>query len=94
MRRGEQNAPSARARVTVENAWLKATWPFVHGQLPAAPAAVLEIGCGPLGGFVPALFVVEVRASSSLPPRVSTCEQCAQSRDELVPCRRCGVMVV
>lgn len=35
--------------------WFEALWPFVHGQLPAAPATVVEIGCGPLGGFVPAL---------------------------------------
>lgn len=32
-------------------AWL----PFVRDQLPPAPARVVEIGCGPLGGFVPAL---------------------------------------
>jgi SAM-dependent methyltransferase len=30
-------------------------WPFVRDQLPPAPAAVLEIGCGSRGGFVPAL---------------------------------------
>ncbi len=30
-------------------------WPFVRAWLPSAPARVLEIGCGPLGGFVPAL---------------------------------------
>jgi SAM-dependent methyltransferase len=30
-------------------------WPFVRDQLPPAPAAVLEIGCGSGGGFVPAL---------------------------------------
>ncbi len=30
-------------------------WPFVRDQLPAVPATVVEIGCGPLGGFVPAL---------------------------------------
>jgi len=38
--------------------WLAAVWPFVRTQLPAAPARVLEIGCGPLGGFVPALGAV------------------------------------
>jgi SAM-dependent methyltransferase len=31
-----------------------ALWPFVRTHLPATPARVLEIGCGPLGGFVPA----------------------------------------
>jgi SAM-dependent methyltransferase len=30
-------------------------WPFVRDWLPAPPARVLEIGCGPLGGFVPKL---------------------------------------
>jgi SAM-dependent methyltransferase len=31
------------------------SWAFVRGQLPPAPARVLEIGCGSAGGFVPAL---------------------------------------
>src|SRR6266540_1631425 len=35
--------------------WLTATWPVVHARLPAAPARVVEVGCGPLGGFVPML---------------------------------------
>ena len=29
-------------------------WPFVRDHLPLPPARMLEIGCGPLGGFVPA----------------------------------------
>jgi SAM-dependent methyltransferase len=36
-------------------AWLAAVWPFVRAELPAAPASVLEVGCGSLGGFVPPL---------------------------------------
>ncbi len=35
--------------------WLAANWPFVRSHLPAAPARVVEIGCGPAGGFVPML---------------------------------------
>jgi SAM-dependent methyltransferase len=35
--------------------WLAATWPLVHTGLPPAPARVVDIGCGPLGGFVPIL---------------------------------------
>jgi SAM-dependent methyltransferase len=35
--------------------WLGAVWPVVRGRLPAPPARILEIGCGPLGGFVPKL---------------------------------------
>jgi SAM-dependent methyltransferase len=34
---------------------LAETWTFIAAALPAAPARVLEIGCGPLGGFVPML---------------------------------------
>ncbi len=41
--------------MTPDERWLAAVWPFVRGWLPAPPAAVLEIGCGPLGGFVPML---------------------------------------
>ncbi|WP_158558066.1 hypothetical protein [Spongiactinospora gelatinilytica] len=33
--------------------WLAAMWPFVLANLPPAPARILEIGCGPAGGFVP-----------------------------------------
>jgi SAM-dependent methyltransferase len=35
--------------------WLAPLRPFVLSRLPPAPASVLEIGCGPVGGFVPAL---------------------------------------
>ena len=38
--------------MTSDERWLAANWPFVRAWLPAAPARVLEIGCGPLGGFV------------------------------------------
>jgi SAM-dependent methyltransferase len=41
--------------MTLEDPWLAAVWPFVRGQLPPAPASVLEVGCGWQGGFVPAL---------------------------------------
>jgi SAM-dependent methyltransferase len=42
--------------VTRRDRWLTAVRPFVAAQLPPAPASVLEIGCGPAGGFVPALL--------------------------------------
>ncbi|HEY7147426.1 MAG TPA: methyltransferase domain-containing protein [Streptosporangiaceae bacterium] len=35
--------------------WLDASWPFVRDWLPGPPAVVTEIGCGPRGGFIPAL---------------------------------------
>ena len=34
--------------------WLAAMWPSVRSWLPAPPASVIELGCGSLGGFVPA----------------------------------------
>ena len=44
------------AGVSPDSVWLAATWPFVRGQLPPAPARVVELGCGPLGGHIPALI--------------------------------------
>jgi SAM-dependent methyltransferase len=41
--------------VTPDERWLAAVWPFVRASLPTAPASVVDIGCGPLGGFVPFL---------------------------------------
>jgi SAM-dependent methyltransferase len=41
--------------MTVPGGWLGAMWPFVRDHLPPAPASVLELGCGPAGGFAPAL---------------------------------------
>jgi SAM-dependent methyltransferase len=41
--------------VTPDDRWLAAVWPFVRAQLPEPSATVTELGCGPLGGFVPAL---------------------------------------
>jgi len=49
--------------VTPDERWLAAVWPFVRASLPAAPAWVLEIGCGPLGGFVPRLEQAGYRAT-------------------------------
>lgn len=37
---------------TAKQRWLDARWPFVRANLPPAPSRVLEIGCGPTGGFV------------------------------------------
>ena len=42
--------------MTPDDRWLAVVWPFVRGRLPPAPASVLEIGCGTVGGVVPALL--------------------------------------
>jgi SAM-dependent methyltransferase len=41
--------------VTASQRWLAALWPLVRRALPDPPARVVEVGCGPLGGFVPML---------------------------------------
>ena len=41
--------------MTPDERWLAALWPSVRAPLPSPPAHVLEIGCGPFGGFVPML---------------------------------------
>jgi SAM-dependent methyltransferase len=41
--------------MTPEERWLTALWAIIQGRLPALDAVVLDIGCGPLGGFVPML---------------------------------------
>ena len=41
--------------MTPDERWLAANWPFVRTHLPAPPVRVVEIGCGPRGGFVPML---------------------------------------
>lgn len=48
--------------MTADQAWLATMWPFVRTHLPAIPATVLEIGCGPLGGFVAELCNAGYRA--------------------------------
>lgn len=41
--------------MTPAERWLMGVWPFVRTHLPPAPARVVDVGCGPLGGFVPLL---------------------------------------
>ncbi|MGH3274578.1 MAG: class I SAM-dependent methyltransferase [Streptosporangiaceae bacterium] len=43
--------------------WLAANWPFVRAWLPPAPARVIEVGCGPLGGFVPMMEAAGYQAT-------------------------------
>jgi SAM-dependent methyltransferase len=42
--------------------WLESVWPTVRSRLPAPPAVVVDLGCGSLGGFVPALVADGYRA--------------------------------
>ncbi|HWG62145.1 MAG TPA: methyltransferase domain-containing protein [Streptosporangiaceae bacterium] len=49
--------------VTPDERWLAAVWPFVREQLPAAPGRIVEIGCGPQGGFVPMMTSAGYQAS-------------------------------
>jgi SAM-dependent methyltransferase len=47
-----EHSPHGR---TTDERCLAAVWPFVREHAPPPPASVVEIGCGPLGGFVPML---------------------------------------
>jgi rhodanese-related sulfurtransferase/SAM-dependent methyltransferase len=40
---------------TPDQRWLASTYPFILENLPAVPARIIEIGSGPIGGFVPML---------------------------------------
>lgn len=42
--------------MTAAEGWLAAAWRVVRRGLPDPPAGVVELGCGPLGGFVPMLL--------------------------------------
>jgi SAM-dependent methyltransferase len=46
---------TAASMPAAEQRWLDAQWKFVRPNLPPAPASVIDLGCGPYGGFVPAL---------------------------------------
>ena len=41
--------------MTTGERWVATLWPFVRAHLPPPPARVIDIGCGPAGGFVPFL---------------------------------------
>jgi SAM-dependent methyltransferase len=41
--------------MTPRERWLTAVWPFVRSNVPLPPGRVVDIGCGPHGGFVPML---------------------------------------
>lgn len=47
---------------------IAAVWPWVRSQLEGTTGPVLEIGCGPIGGFVPALLA-EGREAVGVDPR-------------------------
>lgn len=49
--------------MTPDERWLAAIWPLVRDSMPSAPGRVVEIGCGPLGGFVPMLEAAGYQAT-------------------------------
>ncbi len=72
--------------------WLAATWPFVRERLPEPPARVLEIGCGPEGGFVPALALAGYHATG-VDPKAPEGPEYRQTRFEDVPLQRVDAVV-
>lgn len=41
--------------MTAQERWLAALYPAIRSYLPGPPGLLIELGCGPLGGFVPRL---------------------------------------
>lgn len=52
----DSQAHDPHPRATAQQRWLDAIWPTVQSHLPSPPAAIAELGCGRLGGFVPKLL--------------------------------------
>lgn len=44
--------------MTPKERWFASTLPFVRAHIPPAPARVVEVGCGTLGGLVPDLLAL------------------------------------
>ncbi|HET6174343.1 MAG TPA: class I SAM-dependent methyltransferase [Gaiellales bacterium] len=89
-------APQERSRTAPGERWLASLLPFVRAQLPPAPARVIEIGCGTLGGFVPALLGdgydatgVDPKAPEAAAYRRTRFEDCepGEPADVIVACR-------
>lgn len=49
-------AADQHPRATAQQRWLDALWPTVQSYLPSPGTVIAELGCGPLGGFVPKLL--------------------------------------
>ena len=74
-------APWTTQRSTRSSVWLETMWPRVRQHLVEAPAHVLEIGCGPAGGFVP-MFEESGYAAVGVDPEAPTGPQFVQARFE------------
>jgi SAM-dependent methyltransferase len=79
--------------VTPKDRWLAAVWPFVEANLPPTPADVMEIGCGPLGGFVPALLASGYDAVGVDPEAPQAAEYQRMEFEQYAPPRALDVVV-
>jgi len=79
--------------VNAEEFWLASTWPFVEASLPSPPARVLEIGCGPLGGFVPELLARGYDAVGVDPLAPATAGYAQSTFEEYEPAQRLEAVV-
>lgn len=76
--------PGHHGRPTGDPQRIAAVWPWVRDQLAGSDGPVLEVGCGPIGGFVPALLAsgreavgVDPLAPDGPPYRRTTVEELA-----------------
>jgi SAM-dependent methyltransferase len=70
--------------VTLDGRWLSSMWPKVRASLPPPPAIVVEVGCGPHGGFVPAL-TEEGYEAIGIDPAAPEADQYLQAEYERTP---------
>ncbi len=73
------DAPAAKRR------WLEMQWEALRPELPSAPARVIELGCGPYGGFVPALQQAGYEALGVDPEAPAGTAYCQQEFERFQP---------
>ena len=81
------------AVMTPDERWLAALWPSVRASLPAPPVRVLEIGCGPLGGFVPMLQASGYEATGIDPEAPAGAAFRQVGFEDYVPSRPAGAII-
>lgn len=79
--------------MTADEDWLASVWPFVRAHVPLSTVEVLEVGCGPLGGFVPALRR-DGHKATGVDPRApsATCYQ-QSNFEQYKPARQVDVVI-
>ena len=70
--------------MTPDEEWLRAVWHVVAAHVPRSAATVLDVGCGPLGGFVP-MLAARGHEAKGVDPRAPAGDQYERCSLEDVP---------